>query len=478
MTQWQADIDPLGQVVDLDIGQTRAATFAGGDRATVTLVAVDEICDDVRRAIRRAEVTVEVDGQQATIVSGNYNLPVTVGGAQIDCPVTRGYVARRGGNVWGIERDARLRLWPEGSPWIAPGTFRYPVRQTWFAGDTQMSNEPTFVDGVEPPDPAGRIYYHDGLDFGGCEHLVEVLATADALVIGSGDEVLPDYTAASAVGKRYDRLHLLDRRGWIWRYSHLASIAPGIDVGATVRAGQTVGTMGKEGHSGGWVHLHLGLFLPGAGDAWQSVDAYPFAWQAYVAEQQPRLIAVARPHHLIWSGQAAVLDGRKSWSAGGNITRYQWTFGDGTTAEGPTHPRRYDAAGVYSEMLKVTDAEGNVAIDFVVVQVIDAERKAERLPPGIHAAFHPSDGVTPGRPITFKVRTFGTTHGREVWDFGDGSPVVAAQSDGNVDAWAKDGYAITEHAFAEAGNFIVTVSRTNEHGQTATARLHVRVEEP
>jgi len=47
------------------------------------------------------------------------------------------------------DKDARLRLWPTGAPWAAAGTFAYPVKQRWFAGPTQMGNEPSFVDGGE-----------------------------------------------------------------------------------------------------------------------------------------------------------------------------------------------------------------------------------------------------------------------------------------------------------------------------------------
>jgi hypothetical protein len=40
------------------------------------------------------------------------------------------------------------------------------VKQRWFATTTQMSNEPSFVDGSETP-WSQKIYYHYGLDTGG-----------------------------------------------------------------------------------------------------------------------------------------------------------------------------------------------------------------------------------------------------------------------------------------------------------------------
>ena len=90
----------------------------------------------------------------------------------------------------------------------------------------------------------------------------------------------------------------------------------------------------------------------------------------------------------------------------------------------------------------------------------------------------PADGtlVQPGEPVTFKVRTFRTTAGNETWDFGDGSEKVTVKSDGNVNALAKDGYAVTQHRFAGPGHYIVRVERTNDRGQKAISHLHVPVE--
>ena len=131
-----------------------------------------------------------------------------------------------------------------------------------------------------------------------------------------------------------------------------------------------------------------------------------------------RVRAVARPHHLMWSGQGVNLDGSRSE---GRHLRYEWTFTDGTTAEGAKVQRTYDKAGSYAEILRVTDSEGNTDYDFNIVQVIDKEHP-DRLPPTIHATYAPTWNIHPGYQVTFKVRTFRTTDGEETWNFGDGSP--------------------------------------------------------
>src|SRR5262249_46956412 len=137
--------------------------------------------------------------------------------------------------------------------------------------------------------------------------------------------------------------------------------------------------------------------------------------------------------------------------ASGAIAHYDWTFTDGTSANGPTVERTYPRSGEYSEILKITDAKGEVDYDFATVLVIDKETP-ERLPPTLHAAYVPTSGIRPGQPVTFKVRCFRYTFGQETWDFGDGTPTVTTRSDGNVEQHAKDGYAVVEHRFAKPGH--------------------------
>src|SRR5207253_834607 len=133
--------------------------------------------DSLRGAVRRSEIKVEVAGEPVTLGSGTYHLPVAMGKVRVDCPITRGYIARANKmssnmDAWGLEKDARLRLWPASGPLIDAKTFMYPARQAWFATCTQMSNEPSYVDGGEKPGMSGNIYYHYGLDIGGAEGLV------------------------------------------------------------------------------------------------------------------------------------------------------------------------------------------------------------------------------------------------------------------------------------------------------------------
>jgi hypothetical protein len=233
-----------------------------------------------------------------------------------------------------------------------------------------------------------------------------------------------------------------------------------------VKAGQSLGFLGKEGSSGGWAHLHFDISRRDPSGAWRVQEGYAFLWEAYRRQFAPPLLAVARPHQAAWTGDPVALDGSRSWGKG---LRLEWLLSDGTAVPGPRHERRYARPGTYSEVLRATDAAGATDYDFCVVRVLDRDRP-HALPATIHAAFAPSFGLRPGAPVTFKVRTFGTTEGEETWDFGDRTAPVTVRSDGGAREAAPDGYAEVVHRFAAPGLYLVRVRREN-----ATAHLKVIV---
>jgi murein DD-endopeptidase MepM/ murein hydrolase activator NlpD len=463
---------PLVRVADLKVGESQEIELHNRKKVTVKLVDLQETRDDIRGAVRVAKVKVEVDGQAITLTSGNYHLPQPVAGVRIDCPITRGYLENSNKEAWGLDKDARVRLWPAAGPYFRSGAFLYPAKQRWFASMTQMANEPVYVDGGENP-KVRKIYYHYGLDIGGVEEMVDVVAATDGLVVSAAKTTLPGYEG-TPVAPRYDVIYLLDEQGWYYRYSHLFTID--VKAGDRVKMGQKLGLLGKEGGSGGWSHLHFDITSKQPSGKWGIQEGYAFLWEAYLNQYAPALVAVARPHQLAWTGQKVTLDGSRSHADLSKIVKYEWTFADGKTASGPLVEHTYEKPGSYSEILKVTDGEGRVDYDFAVVQILDKARP-DHLPPTIHAAYAPTFGIKPGDEVTFKVRTFRTTQGHELWDFGDGSPKVKVQSDGNVKPLARDGYAVTRHRFAKAGHYLVSVQRSTDDGRTAMARLQVRVGE-
>lgn len=468
----QATRKPVRAVVDLARGEAQTVALAGGRSVTVRLVNYLVTRDSLRGAVRSSAVTIELDGKTATIDCGNYHLPTLVGGAWIDCPVVKAYYENTNHESWGLDKDARIRIWPANSPWMEPGSFSYPLKQKWLATGTQQANEPTFVDGGEDP-KRKQIYYHNDLDFGGCEGLTEVVVATDGIVVAVGKQILPGYADTPAVA-RYDGAFILDERGWFHRYLHLQSFDPAIVPGAKVKRGQKLGILGKEGDSGGWSHLHYGISAIQPSGKWGTEEAYAYVWEAYRNEYRPALVAIARPHRFVRVGEAVDFDARKSQAITARAPAFEWIFSPAEGATGPSARRAYSRPGEYAEILKVTDDYGKVAYDFATVLVVDPAHP-DQLPPTIHPTYWPTLGIKRGDVVTFKVRTFGTTFGMEKWDFGDGSPAATTKSDGGAVDLAKDGYAMTTHAFGRAGTYVVTVERENERGEKATGRLAVDV---
>lgn len=465
------DSQIIHRTVDLQIGEAQEVSLSNRKAAHVKLLDLQEHRDEVNGAVRRAEVKVEVDGLVTNLASGTYHLPLTVGKVQIDCPITKGYLEKSGGqNPWGLLKDARLRLWPAGSAWIAPKSFVYPAKQRWFASYTQMANEPVYVDGGDLP-AKKEIYYHFGLDIGGSEGLVDVVSATEGVVTSSGTAVLAGQAPDSPAEPRYDNVYILDARGWYCRYSHLKFIDPAVRPGARVALGQKIGVLGKEGGSGGWSHLHFDIWARQPSGLWGIEEGYAFLWQSYQQEHPRQLIAVARPHALVWAGQKVTLDGSRSTGKG---LHYEWTFTEGGGASGESIERTYDKPGTYSEILKVTDAAGQVDYDFMAVQVIDRAHP-DQPPPTIHANYAPTLGIRPGDPVIFKVRTFRDKAGSETWDFGDGSPAAKVKSDANADRFAPNGYAEARHVYEKPGRYLVSVEHISAEGVRAVARLQVQI---
>lgn len=464
-------IEPLRIVTDLNIGESVKMKLNNGESVELTLLDTKAVFDELRNAVRSAKARVSVNGDEVWLDVANYNLPVSVGNVQIDCPVIKAYNSKSSHLHWGLKKEARLRIWPAGSPYITPGTFGYPIKQRLFASDTQMGNEPSFVDGDEVLGNS-PVYYHSALDFGGFEGKDEIISPVDGLVITAGVDTITGLGDLPDEGT-YDSVYILDKRGWYHGSFHLSAIDSAIRPGINVKMGQKIGLIGKEGQSGGWVHLHYVIKSKQPSGEWGDEYAYPYVWEAYKSQYKPEVIAVARPHQLVPVGDAVVLNGRKSMSFEGKIDSYEWIFTDGSKSSGAMQERRYDKPGTYSEILKVIDSKGNIDYDCTVIQVVDPNDPS-RLPPTIHASYFPTTGIRTGDPVSFCVRSFRINEGSEKWDFGDGSAVAEVKSEMPEDK-RKGKYAETIHHFEKPGHYIVRVERISDIGYKAIASLHILV---
>ncbi len=138
----------------------------------------------------------------------------------------------------------------------------------------------------------------------------------------------------------------------------------------------------------------------------------------------------------------------------GTIDSWSWDFGDGNTSTAASPSHTY-AAGTYNVTLTVTDNAGGSDSDTQSVTV------AANLPPT--AAFTSSTSDLTASFTDGSSDSDGTIASRS-WDFGDGSPLSAATS--------------PSHLYAAAGPYSVTLTVTDDDGDSGNVTQSVTVTEP
>ena len=138
----------------------------------------------------------------------------------------------------------------------------------------------------------------------------------------------------------------------------------------------------------------------------------------------------------------------------GEIERWRWDFGDGTTASTPNVGHSWAEAGRYTVQLTVANEQGSDRAS-VVIEVL------ERLRPPEAVLTASSTAVDLGEPVTF-IGASTTDPATFDWDFGDGRTSSGAE---------------TVHVFLETGTFTVTLTAENAAG-TSTAQTTITVSPP
>lgn len=156
-------------------------------------------------------------------------------------------------------------------------------------------------------------------------------------------------------------------------------------------------------------------------------------------------------------GGATVTFQNRSTDLDGDLTGYHWDFGDGSTSAevSPTHT--YAAPGTYTVTLTATDAEGNTdttALSYTVLQPPTVEIKVTTTGPreGAVTSFTAAAADPDGGVIT-----------SYRWEWGDGT---APSTLTNVN---------TSHTYVDNGDYTVTLTVTDDQGQTASVQRVVSV---
>ena len=134
---------------------------------------------------------------------------------------------------------------------------------------------------------------------------------------------------------------------------------------------------------------------------------------------------------------------------------YNWDFGDGSTGTGTSTTHRFTRAGTFGVTLRVTNDAGLTATTTRQVTV------SGTLPAGsADFVFSPTDPRV-GDVVFFNASLSSVTNASYSWDFGDGT---------NGSSVAPT------HSYSTARTYTVTLTVTNERGQTAAASKTITVQ--
>ena len=150
-------------------------------------------------------------------------------------------------------------------------------------------------------------------------------------------------------------------------------------------------------------------------------------------------------------GVPVTFDGTGSDDPDGDIVRYDWDFGEGTTADdaGPTPSHTYTTNSRYLVTLTVTDESGETDTDITVITV-----GVGNLAPEADAGDSVNGKVR--RDITFDGTGSSDPDGNIVsyaWEFGDGNTGTGPNP---------------THSYADAGKYLVTLTVTDNDGATSS----------
>jgi PKD repeat protein len=355
---------------------------------------------------------------------------------------------------------------------LAPATFTdagtldsHTATIDWGDGSTPVNGTVSESPSGPPGDPAGmsgsvdaaHTYGSDGVftvtvtvtdDDGGVgSDSFTVTVSAGDIVVDAGADRSADEGAAVAVSAVFDNLGAFN--------SHGASIDWGDGTPAEPAAVTEPGAGGNAGAaSGSHVYAEDGVYTVTVTVTDDDGDTGADSLVVTVRNVAPAVNA--GPDESVDEGQALSFSG--SFTDPGVLDTHTiaWDFGDGTGAGGTLTPvHTYAEDGTYTVTLTVTDDEGGVGSDTLVVTVRNAL-------PAVNAGA--DQAASEGGVVSF-VGSFTDsgvldTH-TIVWDFGDGT--------------GASGTLTPAHTYADDGVYTVVLTVTDDDGGAGSDTLRVSV---
>ena len=152
-------------------------------------------------------------------------------------------------------------------------------------------------------------------------------------------------------------------------------------------------------------------------------------------------------------GELVIFDGSNSYDSDGEIVDYEWNFGDGTTSSDFEATHTYLVEGTYTVTLTVTDNDSLTDIDTEVIVVGDGNQ------PPVAVIDVPTTEAFLGFSLPFDGSGSYDPDGEVVsyeWNFDDGTTFSGV----NV-----------EHAFLQSRMYTVTLTVTDNDGETGTSSI-------
>ena len=159
--------------------------------------------------------------------------------------------------------------------------------------------------------------------------------------------------------------------------------------------------------------------------------------------------------HFSYSPENPIINQQVTFDASsstGNITDYEWDFGDGSNTTGITATHSYSANGTYTVNLTVTDDNGATDTTSTAITVSTTF---------VIARF----SYSPENPIINQLITFNASSSTGnitiyEWDFGDGSNATGI---------------IATHSYSATGTYTVNLTVTDDNGATGTTTTVITV---
>ncbi|MFB6243970.1 MAG: PKD domain-containing protein, partial [Halobaculum sp.] len=172
------------------------------------------------------------------------------------------------------------------------------------------------------------------------------------------------------------------------------------------------------------------------------------------------LVQPAASSYLVEVGTAVTFTGNESTVQPSGSPTYNWTFDDGTTAQGETVNRTYTAPGSYEVQLNVSAADGGTTYTGeanVSVEVVDSQSPTARL--DVNATVEAGGTLKPDASST----TDNDGIAEYAWQFGDGGTASGTL------------LSTPTHTYGDPGTYTVRVTATDPSGNEATNTTTVTV---